>query len=338
MKILLTGGTGFVGGRIAARLLERGDAVVLLARDPGKASPLAAAGAEVAEGDLTDPSSLVAAVRGCEAVIHAAGVPRPASRKVFHRVHVEGTRNLVRAARQAGIRRLVNIASQSVVFAGRDLRDADESTPYPARFIDLYSETKALGEQAALAAHDRGGLQVTSLRPAVVWGRGDTTILPIMARLAAGWFGIPAAGSGENLEASCHIENVATGALAALDAPEACGHAYFLLDDFQVGWRDFLARQMEAVGIRPKFIRVPAALAVPAAWALDRGAELLGLTVPMAYFGVRMAMTDKHYSTSRARDELGYRPRVGFEEGLEDLGRWVEEIGGPEALIALARL
>ncbi|MGI9412510.1 MAG: NAD-dependent epimerase/dehydratase family protein [Hyphomicrobiales bacterium] len=338
MKIMVTGGTGFVGGRVAAGLLERGDKVVALAREPGKAAPLAAAGAKVVQGDLTEPSSLSAAARGCDTIVHAAGLPLAASRKVFHRIHVEGSRNVVRAAQTAGVRRLVNIASDAVVFAGRDLRDADESMPYPARFIDVYSETKALGEQQALAGHGRSGLQVTSLRPAIVWGRGDTTVLPIMAKLAAGWFGIPAIGKGENLEASCHIENLLAGVLAALDAPEAHGRAYFLLDDFQVGWREFLTRQMEAVGIRPKFLSVPAALAVPAAWALDRGADLLGLTVPLAYFGVRSAMTNRHYCTTRAHDELGYRPRVGFEEGLEDLGRWVEEIGGRDALIAQARL
>jgi nucleoside-diphosphate-sugar epimerase len=337
LKVLVTGATGFIGGRIAEHLLARGDQVVALTRNPQRGERLAAAGATVVVGDLSDADALARAVAGCDAVIHCAGVPRPASWKVFRRVHVEGTHHLIEAAQAAGVRRFVNVASQSVIYAGQHVREADETTPYPEHFIDPYSETKALGEQVALAANREGGFEVTSVRPAVTWGRGDSTILPIMARLATSPMGVPAAGHGRNLEASTHIDNVAHGTLAALDSATAPGRCYFLLDDFEVGWREFLARQLEAAGVRPKFLGVPVGVAGPLALTLDRVAGALGLTVPMAYFGMRMAVTDKHYATTRARDELGYRPRMGFEEGLADLAQWVEELGGAKALMALAR-
>lgn len=338
MKIMLTGGTGFIGGRVARALIARGDEVVAMVRDPARAAGLAAAGATIMRGDVGERASLAQAVEGADAVVHAAGVPMPAPRRVFQAVHVEGTANLVAAARAAGVKRLVNIASDAVVFSGSDLEDIDESQPYPKRYIDPYSETKALGERAALRAHEEGVFEVTSLRPGIVWGRGDSTVLPIMAKLAAGRFGIPAVGAGDKTESTSHIDNVTGAVLAALDEPHARGRAYFLPDPFEVTWRDFLARQVEAAGIAPKFISLPAALVLPAARAVDRGAGALGLTVPLAAFGMHQAATSRSYATTRIRDDLSFAPAVGLEEGLADLARWIQEIGGANALIALARV
>lgn len=332
MRVLITGGTGFVGGAVAGALLAADHHPVVLARDPARAAPLAAAGAAVVPGDITHPASLAAAARGCDAAVHAAGLPRPASWRTFRRVHVGGTANLVAAAAAAGLARVVNIASQAVLFAGADLLDVDESAPYPARHIDPYSATKAEAERLALAA-GRDGLTVTSLRPGVVWGPGDRTVLPIMARLARSPLGVPMCGDGSNLESTTHIANLVPAVLAALTAPAAAGRAYFVPDPFTVTWKEFLAGQLAAAGVRPKFGRTPRAVALPAAWLLDRASGAVGLTVPLARFGVRSALTSRRFSGARARADLAYAPTVGFEDGLAAVARWVESIGGPEALI-----
>ena len=329
MRVCLTGGTGFIGGAVAQRLLERGDALVLLARNRPRAARLEGLGARVVEGDLLDPEAVSRAAGGCEAVVHCAGVPRPAPTRVFRRVHVDGTRIVVDAARAAGVRRLVHIASQAVLFDGRDIDAPEDSLAPPARHIDPYSATKAEGERIALAANEPGGLQTTSLRPAVVWGRGDTTLLPALLRLALGPVGIPMCGDGENIEATTHVRNVVSGVIAALDSPRAPGRAYLLVDDFVIRWKDFMSRLAEAAGVAPRFFRVPAFIAGPAARAIDRAAGLLGLPVPLAYFGVRMALTSRRYRATRAREEIGYAPAVFLEEGLADLSAWVTEIGGP---------
>jgi nucleoside-diphosphate-sugar epimerase len=332
VRVCLTGGTGFIGGATAIRLLERRHALVLLARSRDRASRLESMGAKVIEGDLLDPGAVASAVGECEAVIHCAGVPRPAPVRVFRRVHVEGTRILVEAARSAGVRRFVHIASQAVLFDGRDIDALEDALSPPARHVDPYSKTKAEGERIALAANDPGGLQTTSLRPAVVWGRGDTTLLPALLRLSLGPVGIPMCGTGENIEATTHVQNVVSGIIAALESPRGAGRAYLLVDDFEVRWKDFMSRLVEAAGVEARFFRVPAAIAGPAAWALDRAAGLLGLPVPLAYFGVRMALTSRRYRATRAREELGYAPAVFLEEGLADLSAWVAEIGGPRNL------
>jgi len=336
MATLIIGGTGFIGAAVARRLLAMGRPAVIVARIPERAAGLAELGARVVQGDLRDAESLRRAAAGCNAVVHAAGVPRPASRRTFRAVHVEGTRAAVEAAHAAGCQRFINIASHAVLFGGKNLDGVNDACPYPTRFIDPYSQTKAEAEQIALAAHDPRGLSVVSLRPAVVWGPGDTTVLPIMARLARSPLGVLMCGDGSNIESTTFIDNLVDAVVAALDAPargEPGGRAYLITDGFAISWKKFLSVQLAAAGVKPRFRRVPAIFAVPAAWTLDTVAGGLGLPVPLALFGVRSAMTTRRFVATRARDELGYVPRVGLEDGLAALSAWVEWLGGVAGLL-----
>ena len=344
MRVMITGGTGFIGGSAARALLAAGHSVTILARSRAKAAPIEALGATVVIGDIRDPDSVsraATAAGGCKVVIHAAGVPRPASWRTFRAVHIQGTQNVIRAAQSAGANRLVHLASQAVTFRGVDQLHMDEASPYPTRFIDPYSATKAEGEQLALAAHNSDRMQALSLRPAVVWGRGDTTVLPIMARLAKSPLGVPMCGDGRNIEATTHIDNLVQAILLAVSAPipqhtTSPGPAYLIADPFRITWKEFLAAQIEAAGVRPRFTRIPRAIAIPSAWILDHTAASLGLPVPLATFGLRNALTSRIICTTRAHDELGYTPHIGLAEGLADLRQWVKGIGGPSALMKCA--
>lgn len=336
MRVLITGATGFIGGAVARRLRARGDEVVALVRPvggPGRAGRLRAAGVEVREGDVRDPDATARAAEGCGLAVHCAGHPRPASWRTFRAVHITGTRTVVEACRRAGVQRVVNIASQAVLFGGTDLVGKDDTCPYPERHIDPYSATKAEAERVALAANEPGRFAVTSLRPAVVWGRGDTTILPVLIRLTRGPLGVPMCGDGSNTEATTHIENLVDAVVAALEAPSAPGRSYLIMDGFTVSWREMIERLLTAAGVRPRFFRVPRAVAVGAAWTLDHAAAALRLPVPLALFGVRTALTSRSFDCARARAELGYAPRIGLEDGMADLAAWVREIGGAGALV-----
>ena len=333
MRVLITGGTGFIGGALARRLLARGDSVVVFSRTLAKASSLVELGAVAVAGEIRDADAVGRAAAGCEVVVHTAGVPRPASWRTFRGVHVEGTKNVMAAAQRAGVRRVVHVASQAVMFSGVDLARMEESMPYPARYIDPYSETKGEGERVALASNGKGGLEVMSLRPAVVWGRGDTTVLPIMAKLSRSVLGVPMCGDGSNIEATTHIDNLVGAMVLALTAPGVGGRAYLIGDGFRISWKEFLGSLVQAAGVRARFTRVPTALAAPSAWVLDNAAGALGLPVPLARFGVWTSLTSRVITSTRARDELGYVPRVGLADGLADLRAWVQEIGGAEALM-----
>lgn len=330
MRVLVTGGTGFIGSATTRRLLARGHEVVVLTRRAGGSGGVG--GARVVVGDLLGSDGLDEALRGCAAVVHCAGRPGPATRSLFRRLHVEGTERLIDAAERAGVGRVVNIASQGVLFGGKDLIGVGDNCPYPERYIDPYCRTKAAGERVVLGANGRGGMKTISLRPAVVWGRGDRTVLPIMVKLARGP-GIPAAGPGTNIEATTHIENLVDAIVAGVEGTGGGGSAMLVLDDFSVTWREFLSRSVEAAGVRARFLRVPASVAGPAAWALDGVSGNLGLPVPLAYFGVRTAVTSRRFVPTRAREVLGYSARVGWEEGLADLKAWVEEVGGWRGLV-----
>lgn len=320
--VLVTGSTGFIGARLVRRLLADGSfgRVVGLVRSEAKAAALVAAGMEVALGDVTDPESLVRAARGTEVVFHLAAITRAARVRTFDRVHVEGTRNVLGAARQSGARRVVNVASQAVLFDGNDLVDADESWPYPTRFLDPYSRTKAEAEKLALDANGRGTVETTSLRPSWVWGAGDTTVLPNFVGLARGW-GIPLPGGGEREESTAHVENVVDALVLAARAPTAAGRAYFITDGFSVTTREFLARQIRALGIEPVVRAIPLWIARSMAWCMDVPPSWVGLPVKLARLGVTMFATNRRFRIDRARRELGYEPRIGLDEGIEEIRR-----------------
>ncbi len=311
----ITGSTGFIGRALARRLLAAGSRVTGLARDPARAAALAAAGMVVARGDVPRPDSLAAVFEGAEVAYHLAAVTGPAPRRRFDAVNVAGTRAVVEAARRAGVRRLVHVSSQAAVFGGEDLLDVDEDTPYPARFIDPYSRTKAEGERIALAANSNG-LEVTVVRPCLVWGPGDTTFLPNFEKLARG-FGIPLPGPCDRPEATTYVDNLVDGLVLAGTTPAAAGRVYYVADAFEIGFREFLERQLRAIGVaQPRFRSVPYRVAAPIAWLLDVPTSALGLPVQLARFGLRSAVTGRRVRIDRARRELGYEPKVGLEEGL----------------------
>jgi nucleoside-diphosphate-sugar epimerase len=176
LRILVTGGGGFLGGAIARRLLARGDSVRSLAR--GDYPALRELGIETFRGDLADSEVVTRACKGCDAVFHvAAKAEMWGPRRVYEEVNVTGTRNVVEACRAKGVGLLVFTSSPSVVFNGRDMEGVNESVPYASHYDTPYSATKAKAERIVLAANGPD-LAVTVLRPHLIWGPGDTSLVP----------------------------------------------------------------------------------------------------------------------------------------------------------------
>ena len=185
MKALVTGGGGFLGAAIVRGLLARGTAVRSFSRQSYPA--LDALGVEQVQGDIADTAAVTAAARGCGVVFHVAAKPGIwGDYAGYHRTNVVGTSSVIAACRAAGVQRLIYTSSPSVVFDGRDMEGVDESVPYPAHYEAHYPRTKALAEQAVIAAND-AQLATVSLRPHLIWGPGDNHLLPRMvARARAG--------------------------------------------------------------------------------------------------------------------------------------------------------
>src|SRR5919202_4441318 len=221
----VTGGSGFIGGRLIEALVADGWTVRALARSDAAADRVGERGAQAVRGEVTDASAMTAGARGAEVVFHAAAkVADFGPWEAFRRVNVDGTLAALRAARQAGARRFVHVGTEAALVDGQPLVHADERTPLALRSRARYARSKALAEAAVLGA---GGdrLETIVVRPRFVWGVGDTTLLPALVELARSgrWRWI---GGGRHLTSTTHIDNAVYALrLAAERGPSAT--AYF---------------------------------------------------------------------------------------------------------------
>ncbi|RIK76784.1 MAG: 3-beta hydroxysteroid dehydrogenase [Planctomycetota bacterium] len=324
MKVLVTGGGGFLGGAIVRRLVARGDAVRTLQR--GEYPALAVLGVECVRGDLSDAALVQAAVRGCDAVIHTAakaGVWGPF--EDYYRANVVGTRNVLAACRAVGVKRLVYTSSPSVVFDGRDEAGIDETAPYPARYLAHYPRTKAEAERAVLAANGPE-LATVALRPHLIWGPGDPHLLPrLVARAQSGKLRLVA--RDDNLVDSTYVDNAALAHVLALDALSqadawhraACaGRAYFISNGEPLPMAELVNKLLAAKGVPPVTRTVSPRLAYAAGAMLDMLYKLLGRRdePPITRFVARQLSTSHWYDLTAARRDLGYEAEVSLAEGL----------------------
>src|ERR1700680_4041588 len=205
--VFLTGGSGFIGGRLIERLRTDGHAVRALARSTSAAERVRTRGAEPVDGDLADVATMRAGAAGCELAFHAAATLGDwGKREDFERGNVEGTSNALRACADAGVQRFVHVGTEAALLAGEPLINVDETAPLRPDSPALYSATKARAEQAVLAAN-RDGFETVVVRPRFVWGVGDTTLLPVMVEMVRGgrfaWI-----GGGRHRTSTTHVENV----------------------------------------------------------------------------------------------------------------------------------
>ena len=320
MKVLVTGGGGFLGKRIVELLLGRGDAVRSVAR--GEYPELVAMGVEVVRGDLAQADVAQRAVEGVEAVIHTAGkVGMWGEAAEFERGNVEATRHLIEAARAAGVRWFVFTGSPSCTFDGGDTENGGQELPYPTTFMAHYPRTKAAAERLALAADDPSGMRVCSLRPHLIWGPGDPHLIPrLLERARIGRLKI--VGDGANRVDLTYVDNAAWGHLQALDglardgAPG--GKAYFISDGAPVVLWDWINALLERVGVRPVRSRVPLGLVRVVGGVLESVWGGFGLAgePPMTRFVAAQLATSHWYDMGPARRDFGYAPRVTNEQGM----------------------
>jgi nucleoside-diphosphate-sugar epimerase len=322
MRVLVTGGGGFLGSAIVRRLVERGDRVRSLAR--GRYPALEALGVEQVQGDVADAAAVGRAVEGCDLVFHVAARAGVWGRyRDYYRANVVGADNILAACRDRGVGRLVYTSSPSVVFDGRDLEGVDESVPYPSHYEAFYPQTKALAEQRVLRA-DGGGLATTALRPHLIWGPGDNHLVPrILARARAGR--LRRIGSAPKRIDSVYIDNAADAHLLAADrlAPGSpvAGRAYFISNAEPLPTWDLVNRILAAGGLPPVTRTVPYGLAYAAGWLLEMVYGLCGWRAepPMTRFLARELATAHWFDLTAARRDLGYEPRVSIDEGLRRL-------------------
>lgn len=315
----VTGGSGFVGGRLIERLVADGWRVRALARSDASAAVVADRGAEAVRGDLSDTAALAAGARGCDVAFHAAahlgdwGDPAD-----FERDNVQGTANVIEACRLGGVGRLVHVGTEAALLAGQPLVGADETEPLRPDSPALYSASKARAEALVLAANGEQ-LETVVVRPRFVWGRGDTTLLPRMVEMVRSgrfaWI-----GGGRHRTSITHVDNVVEGLVLAAERATP-GRAYFVTDGEPVVFRDFVTELLATQGVKAPRRSVPAGLARALAAAGERLWRVLPLpgAPPVTRFAVWVSSLDTVLDDSRARSDFGYAPVVSHEQGLAEL-------------------
>ena len=326
MKVLVTGGGGFLGKAIVTLLHERGDEVRCYSRNEHPA--LQALGVEHCRGELNDAGAVTRATAGCDIVFHVAakaGVWGPF--EAFHQANVVGTQNVIAACRAQGIKRLVYTSSPSVVFDGTDMEGVDESVPYPHHFEAFYPQTKAEAEQLVLKAND-GELATVALRPHLIWGPGDNHLVPrILDRGRKG--ALRRIGRRQCLVDTIYIDNAAQAHLQAADQLEigsaVAGKAYFLSQGEPLPIWEVVNHILDAGGIAPVSRTISPQLAYRIGALMEKIYTLLPLRgePPMTRFVAKELSTAHWFDLSAARRDFGYQPTVSFDEGIARLRQWL---------------
>ena len=322
MRILVTGGGGFLGSAICSMLVKRGDQVQSISRQayPG----LATMGISQFRGDLVDKGKIYSAAQGCDAIIHtAAKAGIWGDYSSYYQANVLGTQNIIEVCRELRIAKLVYTSSPSVVFSGGDMEGVNESAPYPKWYLTAYPKTKAIAEQMVLNANDEN-LATVSLRPHLIWGPGDNHLVPrILARAKAGK--LRKIGSRDVLVDSVYIDNAASAHILALDRlnfnSPCSGKAYFISNGEP--WK--LWDLVNEIILAGKGNVVNKTVSVSLAYFMGWLFEII-YTIsrkhaepPMTRFLAKELSTSHWFDISNARNDLGYVPMITIREGLDRL-------------------
>jgi dihydroflavonol-4-reductase len=325
MKALVSGATGFVGAAVAKALCAAGWEVRVLARAGSDRSNVRQLAVQVVEGDLADVASLERALEGCAALFHVAADYRLGARdpRPLYRTNVEGTRNILNAARSAAVERVVYTSSVATVGIPPDGAPGTENTPVGlSDMIGHYKRSKYLAEEVVLEAA-RAGLSVVIVNPSTPVGPGDIKPTPtgqLVLDAAAGR--MPAyVDTGLNI---VHVDDVAAGHLLAYQRGKS-GERY-ILGGQDMTLREILAVIAALVGRKPPSIRLPYAAILPLAYVAEAFARVSGRSGRLTLEGLRMSRKRMYFSSAKATQELGYRwrpPQAAFEDAV----RWFRERG-----------
>ena len=324
MKVLVTGGGGFLGTAIIKQLLSRGDQVIAVQRS--RYPHLDRMGVPSIPLNLaTDLPKIIDAMQGCDVVIHTAakaGVWGPF--ESFRQANVQATNLVISACRQAGVKHLVYTSSPSVVFDGKDESGINESAPYPETYLTAYPQTKAQAEQNVLKANSPQ-LATVALRPHLIWGPGDHHLVPrILSRAKRGKLKL--IGNGSNKVDSIYIDNAAHAHLLAADRliqqghQAACaGKAYFISNDQPIAIRDLINRILQAGGLGPVTKSIPLTLAYHVGAFLEQWYQLRNIQKePIMTRFVAQQMSCEHwFDISAAKRDLGYKPLISIDQGMQ---------------------
>ncbi len=317
MRIFVTGASGFVGGAAAKRFVADGHEVLAMSRSEKSDAAVQALGATPVRCDLEHVTA--AHVGDAEVVLHcAAFVEQWGPPDAWKRLNVDGTARMLKAAREAGVKRFIHISTESVLWRGQHLRGVDETYPLAPNSPYPYAATKA---QAEMLVREGNAPNFTTiiLRPRFIWGPGDTTLAPTIEAMArAGKFAW--VNGGRAMTSTTHIDNLVHAIGLALTKGRG-GEAYFILDEGVRPMRDMIAGMAAARGVTLPERSVPGWVADALGAACETAWRMLPLAgePPLTRFSAMIMSRDSVLKDDKARAELGYAPVIPVEAGLRAL-------------------
>jgi 2-alkyl-3-oxoalkanoate reductase len=309
---MVTGASGFLGGHVVRLLASQGVSIVAQGRD---ASRLVFEGdVRVCQCALADRATLSAAARGCDAIVHAAALSAPwGARQDFIDANVIGTSNVIAAARAGGVQRLVHISSPAVIFDGNDQLLVDDSAPVPPRLGSEYARTKLAAE--ALVRAEANAFATVILRPKAIYGAGDNALVPRLVR-AARRRTLPQIGDGTNAVDVTHVDDVVRAIVCALTTERGVGETFLITGGEHVSLWSMIRALLAGIGAPPPARTIPLGTALVAAGVMEAVAAVTGREPTLTRYSARILARTQTYDISRARDILGYEPRVTSADGL----------------------
>lgn len=326
-RCLLTGASGFIGGRLAARLVSEGYQLRCLVRASSNTIDLQELGVELTVGDLTDPASLIRAAQGCSYVLHCGALVSDwATVEEITAVNVRGTSNLLQAAVGASARRFIHVSTTDVY----GYPDARVQESYLAtRFSNWYAQTKLDAEAAVRGVQQTSQLETVILRPATVYGPGSEEVVGAIARAIIGRHMLLIDG-GRPLAGLCYVENLVDAAVLALRHEAAPGNAFNVSDGLNISWRRFTDDLAEGLGAPPVRWSLPYGQAYSIGFLLEHGYRLLRrathLSAPplLSRQAVQVLGRNQEFSNDKLSGLLGWEPRVDYASGLAVTLAWLQ--------------
>jgi len=326
---LLTGASGFIGGHVAERLVAEGYQVRCLVRESSDTAMLERLAVEIAVGDLTSRRSLDVAASGCRYVVHCgARVSDWGTTEEISRANVDGTRHLLEASASAAVERVVHFSSTDVY--GHPGRPGIDESYVAPRFRNWYAQTKLAAEAEVRRAGREHDLAVVILRPSTVYGPRSREVVGEIGRAIRGG-NMLLVDRGRAVAGLCYVDNLVDAALLALRHDAAPGQAFNITDGLPVTWREFtdaLAGGLGAARVRwsiPYWLAGGIGVSLEAGYRAARRATRLEVRPLLSRQAVQMLGIDQDFSNRKARELLGWKPRVGYDAGLEATLGWLRD-------------